>query len=147
MTTKLKARKALLEHFRKAPGLKGLKVDYSFVDENPPECISLMPDISDDENEVRTTRGLPSTYNETYAIGVVLIVASKNTIEENEDRADEILDAMYLSLRSDPRLGGRVDGLVSAVVGRCDVVSGHVLDEGPMVRADLDIEIEGRIAA
>lgn len=145
-TTKFKARRALIDHFRDADGLSGVKIDYSFVDTMPPESISLGSEITDDETNVQVTRPHPSVYVEKYLLVVEVFVGSKNSLGANEKRCGELVEAIYRALREDPRIGERVPGLIAACIVRSDVTTGHVKDEGAMTRTDLYVEVEARIA-
>lgn len=143
-TTKFKARKAIIEQLRNDTVLAPESIDYNHH-ENRPESISLGPQIVDDDTGIETTKSLPTYYIERYRMDLVLFVASKNTIEENEARADELTEAIYDSIRNDPYLGLSKHGLTSCKVVETDILSGHLLEVGPMTRVDITLELKGRI--
>lgn len=146
-TTKLKARAAILEELRTVKALAGVPIGYSHIESPPPESIGLLPEVTEDTAAINTTRATPSCYEETYTVGLEVFVGSKNTLEKNEERLDQLADAIYDHLRNDPGLGKRVPGLVHAVATQSTLISGHVKDEGPMSRLDISVEIYARITA
>ena len=143
-TTKFKSRKALLDCLRNVTALAGVSIGYNHVD-NPAESISLGPTIQGAETEIRSHTQRPVKQEETYNVALVLFVGSKATIEANEARADELLEAIMTELADNYTLGNSIDGFQWARVAGTEIVSGEVVDEGPMCRVDLLIQCKGRI--
>ena len=146
-TTRFAARRNLLAALREEHELGGDSVLVDYWDAGTAnESITLGPTIEQDETKIEATTARPVVYIETYELELIVWVSSQSDLGENENRAEEICNAVYRCLRHDPRIGfDGGNGFISASITRAGVLSGEVLNTGAATRVDLTIECKARI--
>lgn len=143
-TTVFATKRALRDLLRAAPDLDGVQVAYADPGERRRrEAVWLGPDVEDVEDEAVALRGPTNRRNEDYRLHVFVEVISPGSVEQAEQRAEALANAILSAVDADPKLGRSVPGLLWIVGAGMSVETTETTD-GPRVVLDIYFQARAR---
>lgn len=143
-TTVFASKRALYALLRDLPGLSGAQVTYADPGGSARrERVWLGPDVEDAENEAVALRPASNRRQEEYLLHVMVEIIKPGTPETVEERMEALVNSILSTIDADPKLGGAVPGLLTAVGDSLTVETTETSD-GIRVVSDLSVRVKAQ---